>query len=229
MFIPDPGSWCLPIPDPGSRIPDPGSKNINKRERWKKISCHTFLCSHKFHKIVNYFSFEVLKKKIWANIQRIIELFTKKFVKKVFQVNTVGIGMDTPFTIILLGVERDTPCTFTLQVVERDTGCQVKMDTPFTILLLGAEGDTPCTFIPVVERDTRCQVNTPFTERDTPGAHKIETLPIFWKKPFLDTNTSISRKNKSTWVKLNFISIKNWNHWTLLYSTLWLCTFINHK
>ncbi len=55
MFIPDPGSWFLPIPDPGS-------KNSNKRERWKKISYHTFLCSHKFHKIVNYFSFEVLKK-----------------------------------------------------------------------------------------------------------------------------------------------------------------------
>jgi hypothetical protein len=47
----------------------------------KKISCHTFLCSHKFHKIVNYFSFEVLKKKIWANFQRIIELFTKKWSK----------------------------------------------------------------------------------------------------------------------------------------------------
>jgi hypothetical protein len=41
-------------------------------------------------------------------------------------VNTVfGIGIDTPFTIILLGAERDTPCTFIL-VVERDTRCQVK-------------------------------------------------------------------------------------------------------
>jgi hypothetical protein len=29
------------------------------------MSCHTFLCSHKFHKIENYFSFEVLKKKCW--------------------------------------------------------------------------------------------------------------------------------------------------------------------
>jgi hypothetical protein len=51
------------IPDPDfypSRIPDPGSR---------------------IHKIVNYFSFEVLKKKIWANFQRIIELFTKKIVK----------------------------------------------------------------------------------------------------------------------------------------------------
>ncbi len=26
MFIPDPGSWFLPIPDPGSRIPDLGSR-----------------------------------------------------------------------------------------------------------------------------------------------------------------------------------------------------------
>jgi hypothetical protein len=26
MFIPDPGSWFLPIPDPGSRIPDPRSQ-----------------------------------------------------------------------------------------------------------------------------------------------------------------------------------------------------------
>ncbi len=52
----------------------------------KKISCHTFLCNHKFHNIVNYFSFEVLKKKIWANFQRIRELFTKKIVKKLFKI-----------------------------------------------------------------------------------------------------------------------------------------------
>ncbi len=56
MFIPDPGSWFLPTPDPGS-------KNSNRREEGKKICCHTFLCSHKFHKIENYFSIEVLKKK----------------------------------------------------------------------------------------------------------------------------------------------------------------------
>jgi hypothetical protein len=72
MFIPDPGSWFLPILDPKTAT----------KERGKKISCHTFLCSHNFHKIVNYSSFEVLKKKIWATFQRIIELFTKKIVKK---------------------------------------------------------------------------------------------------------------------------------------------------
>ncbi len=81
-----PGSRILIFTHPGSRISDPGSKNSNKRERWKKISCHIFLCSHKFHQIVNYFSFEVLKKKIWANFQRIIELFTKKIVKKLLKI-----------------------------------------------------------------------------------------------------------------------------------------------
>jgi hypothetical protein len=70
MFIPDPGSWFLPIPDPGS-------KNSNKRVRWKKI-CYTFFCSHKYHKIEYYVLFEMVKKKIWANFQRIVEVFTQK-------------------------------------------------------------------------------------------------------------------------------------------------------
>ncbi len=84
--IPDPDFYPSGIPDPRSRIPDPGSKNSNKREGWKKIWSHTFLCSHKFHKIVHYFSFEVLKKKIWANFQRIIELFAQKIVTKLSKV-----------------------------------------------------------------------------------------------------------------------------------------------
>ncbi len=71
------GSWFLPIPDPGS-------KNSSKREGWKKNCCPTFLlfCSPKFHIIENYFIFEMLKKKNWANFQRIIELFTQKIVTK---------------------------------------------------------------------------------------------------------------------------------------------------
>ncbi len=74
---------------PGSRIlifTHPGSKNRNKREGWKKNFCHTFLWSHKFHKIEHYFSFKVLKKKIWANFQRIIELFTQKIVTKLSKI-----------------------------------------------------------------------------------------------------------------------------------------------
>jgi hypothetical protein len=81
-----PGSRILIFTHPGSRISDPGSKNSNKREGLKKICCHNFLCSHKFHKIANYFSFEVLKKKIWANLQRIIKLFTQKIVNKLAKI-----------------------------------------------------------------------------------------------------------------------------------------------
>ncbi len=63
-----PRSRILIFSHPGSWI-----QNSNKREGWKKISCHNFL----FHKIANYFSFELLKKKIGANFQRIIELFNQ--------------------------------------------------------------------------------------------------------------------------------------------------------
>jgi hypothetical protein len=52
---PLPDSRCL------SRIPDLGSKKSKRGV--KKICCHTFFCSHKFHKIENYFIFEILKKK----------------------------------------------------------------------------------------------------------------------------------------------------------------------
>ncbi len=50
----------------------PGSR-IQKRheERGEKNFSHTFSCSHKFHKIEKCFSFEALKKTIWAIFQRI--------------------------------------------------------------------------------------------------------------------------------------------------------------
>ena len=87
--MPDPLSW---IPDLGSRISDPVSrisdpvsripdlrsriqKQQQKRGMKQKNFSHNFLCSHKFHKIENYFSFEVLKKKIWANFQKIYRTF----------------------------------------------------------------------------------------------------------------------------------------------------------
>jgi hypothetical protein len=86
----DPG--CLSrTPDPDfypSRIPDLGSR-IQKQQHKsgvKKNLLNNFLCSHKFHKIANYFSFEVLKKKIWANFQTIIELFTQKIVNKLSKI-----------------------------------------------------------------------------------------------------------------------------------------------
>jgi hypothetical protein len=85
--VADPG--CLSrIPDPDfypSRIPDPKTAT---KERLKKnlMSYRTFLFSYKFHKIVHYLSFEVQKKKIWANFQRIIELFAQKIVTKLSKV-----------------------------------------------------------------------------------------------------------------------------------------------
>ena len=42
--------------------------------------------SGSFYHQVNYFSYEVLQKKIWANFQRIIKLFTKKIVKKLWTI-----------------------------------------------------------------------------------------------------------------------------------------------
>jgi hypothetical protein len=78
--IPDvyPGSRIMifTIPDPGSRIPDP--KTVTK-ERGKKNLLSYFFCSRKFHKIEYYVIFKMLKKKIWANFQRIVEVFTQKF------------------------------------------------------------------------------------------------------------------------------------------------------
>ncbi len=74
-----PGSRILIFTHPGSRIPDPKTAT---KERGEKKKFHTFLCDHKFHKNVNYFSFEVLKKKIGSNFQRIKELFTQKFASK---------------------------------------------------------------------------------------------------------------------------------------------------
>ncbi len=76
-----PGSWILIFTHPGSRI-----QKQQKKRGVKKNFCHTFLCSHKFHKIEHYFSFEVLKKKICANFQRFIELFTQKIVTKLSKI-----------------------------------------------------------------------------------------------------------------------------------------------
>jgi hypothetical protein len=67
-------------------VADPGCLNRIQQQQLKrgvkKISCHTFFCSHKFHKIENYFILGMLKKKIWANFQRIIEHFIQKIVTK---------------------------------------------------------------------------------------------------------------------------------------------------
>ncbi len=66
----------------GSRIQGLGSriqKQQQKRGVKKKNCCHIFFfLATNFTKIVNYFTFEMLKKKIWASFERIKELFTQK-------------------------------------------------------------------------------------------------------------------------------------------------------
>jgi hypothetical protein len=83
-----PGSWILIFTHPGSWIwiSDPVSKNSNKREGRKNNCYHTFFCSHKFQKIKSYFIFEMPKKKIWDNFQRIIEVFTLKTFTKLSKI-----------------------------------------------------------------------------------------------------------------------------------------------
>ncbi len=82
-----PGSWILIFVHPGSRISDLRSriqKQQQKRGVKKNLLFYLF-CSHKNHKIdkiENYINFELVEKKTWANLQRIIELCTQKiFIK----------------------------------------------------------------------------------------------------------------------------------------------------
>ncbi len=79
MFSPDPGCRFLPIPDPGSE------KQQQKRGAKKKFVVIPFFVATNFTKF-NYFIFEMLKKKNWANFQRIIELFTQNIVTRVSKI-----------------------------------------------------------------------------------------------------------------------------------------------
>jgi hypothetical protein len=83
-----PGSRILVLTHPGSRIPDP--KTATKERDEKKFVVKTFVCSHKFHKIKYFFVFEMLKKKVWAKFQRIIEVFTQKIVTKLSKILRSG-------------------------------------------------------------------------------------------------------------------------------------------
>jgi hypothetical protein len=78
-----PGSRILIFTHPGSRISDPKTAT---KDRGEKNSFHTFFWSNKFHKVENYFTFERLKKKIWASFQRVTGLFTQKIVTKLSKI-----------------------------------------------------------------------------------------------------------------------------------------------
>jgi hypothetical protein len=82
-WILDPDFFHFTHPDPGSRIPDP--KTVTK-ERGEKNFCQTFFCSHKFHKIVNYFIFEMLKKKNFGQFSKNYRTFYPKIVTKLSKI-----------------------------------------------------------------------------------------------------------------------------------------------
>jgi hypothetical protein len=76
MFIPDPYFYPSRIRDPKTATKEGGEKNF----------LSYLFYSHKFNKIVDYFMFEMLNKKIWANFQRIIDFFTPKIVTKLSKI-----------------------------------------------------------------------------------------------------------------------------------------------
>ncbi len=75
MFISDPDFCPFWIPDP----------KTGTKER-EKISCPTCFGGHKYHRIKNNFTIEQENKKLWADLQRIIELFTQKIVNKLSKI-----------------------------------------------------------------------------------------------------------------------------------------------
>jgi hypothetical protein len=65
FLVPDKAVLRIPDPyfcHPRSQIPDPGSKNSNKKRGTKKTRCPIFFCRHKYHKIENYLIFKLVKK-----------------------------------------------------------------------------------------------------------------------------------------------------------------------
>jgi hypothetical protein len=56
---------------------------IQKQHQKKGMN---LFCSHKNHKTENYINFELVKKNIWVNLQRIIELSTQKIVIKLSKI-----------------------------------------------------------------------------------------------------------------------------------------------
>ena len=84
MFSPDP--WFLPIQDPGSQISDPGSKNRNKRERWKKLVVKKAL----------FFSFLVLTGKNLVQFLKNYRTFYQKNCQIALKNMVLGSGIRDP-------------------------------------------------------------------------------------------------------------------------------------
>jgi hypothetical protein len=84
--IPDPAFYPSQIPDPGSWISDTGSRI---QQQHQKLFCPTIFC-HKYHKIVNNFSFEQVKEIFGDKTIEIIVCFTQKSVNKLSKISVWG-------------------------------------------------------------------------------------------------------------------------------------------
>ncbi len=71
MFIPDPGSWFLPIPDPGS-------KNSNKRQGWKIFFVKPFFVATNFTKMNIILFLMCGRKKFGPIFQELLKFLPKK-------------------------------------------------------------------------------------------------------------------------------------------------------
>ncbi len=84
MFIPDPGSWFLPIPDPGSRIPNLGSrisdpKTVTKERGEKKFVIILYFVFTNFTKLNIMLFLKCQRKKFEPIFKELLKFLPKKF------------------------------------------------------------------------------------------------------------------------------------------------------
>ena len=75
MFIPDLGSWI---------------QKQQKKRGVKKFCLNTFFSSHNFHKIENYFIFEMLKKKFGLVFKDGLEIWDPGSAKNLSRIRVQG-------------------------------------------------------------------------------------------------------------------------------------------
>ena len=76
MFIPDPGSWFLPIPDPGSRIPD--QKTATKERGEKTFDVIPFYVATNFTKLYIILVLKCWRKKFGPIFKKLWNFLPKK-------------------------------------------------------------------------------------------------------------------------------------------------------
>ena len=98
MFIPDPGSWFLPIPDPGSRISDPGSripdpKTATKERGEKKFFVIPFYLASNVTKLNIILVFKSWRKKLVPIFKELLNFLPKNLS---LSSQKYGLGMRNP-------------------------------------------------------------------------------------------------------------------------------------